>query len=481
MVHLGDGMTRVGAGESLSLEHTEMLVDSTRSWNRRGALGLSDRGDQRPAHPPALASENIWSFCDGDLIDVRDVVVERREIYGAGGIGCGFENNVVVFREGLALPTRELLRVVNNAHAVLVLRGGTKKYFYLRRDGFVLSTREEQALMEWGVGRPLLANFVLAAGGTFLVALAERFWGPAVVGLLLVALAGYRVQGALTKLLRVRSREWKSGCMLVPSGLHGAERALQGVLVTLVALAGLLDNKWVLLGTLAAASVQVFVVECIGQAALTWGSAKYIRVLYHHLLWCTVMSLYLVCLLWFTYACAGILGACVLGVLLYCINSSLLISGCLDARSSCFKVSAYLALFSTLGLGIWATVVGWDEAEMKYTFKSLQPWRWPLLSLPVSLASFLRVSGLWIGVVSFGVSAAYCTGGVLFFRVSSDGGEVVGWDERTQARLESSNFSHYHEKSIPSRNLLESSSSSGVGRPARDAGQPPPPPVALVA
>lgn len=67
---------------------------------------------------------------------------------------------VLVFREGLSVPTSLLLRVVNNAHAVLVLRG-TKEYSYLH-DDFVLSTRGEEALAEWGVGRPLFASSVLA-------------------------------------------------------------------------------------------------------------------------------------------------------------------------------------------------------------------------------------------------------------------------------------------------------------------------------
>lgn len=74
---------------------------------------------------------------------------------------------MLVFREGLSVPTSLLLRVVNNAHAVvnnahavLVLRG-TKEYSYLH-DDFVLSTRGEEALAEWGVGRPLFASSVLA-------------------------------------------------------------------------------------------------------------------------------------------------------------------------------------------------------------------------------------------------------------------------------------------------------------------------------
>lgn len=85
----------------------------------------------------------------------------------------------------MAFPTREFIFVVNKAHAVLVLRGDSD-YHYLR-DDFVLSSREKEALVEWGVRRPLFANSLLAVGGTLLVANVEKTWEPAVVGTLLVA------------------------------------------------------------------------------------------------------------------------------------------------------------------------------------------------------------------------------------------------------------------------------------------------------
>lgn len=71
-----------------------------------------------------------------------------------------------------------------------------------------------------------------------MVAFAEEVLGPAVVGTLLVAAAAYRVQGTMTKVLRVTSVEWERH-MLVLSGVHGTERAVQILLVTLVALADL--------------------------------------------------------------------------------------------------------------------------------------------------------------------------------------------------------------------------------------------------
>lgn len=123
--------------------------------------------------------------------------------------------------------------------------------------------------MEWGVGRPLFANSSLAVGGTLLVAFVDKVWGPAVVGILLAAAAGYRVQGVLTKVLRIRSDDWTSKHMLLPSGIHGAGRLVQGALVTLVALALLLDDRRLLLATLTVASAQVVLLESLGQARLT--------------------------------------------------------------------------------------------------------------------------------------------------------------------------------------------------------------------
>lgn len=204
---------QVEAGERLRW----LDVASTRPWmvaSSSDLTGLFSEDDKRPAHPPSCLIEftHKWLFIGrGD----GGGVVERRDINSRI-----LEDFVVVFREGVALPTRTLLRVVNSAHAVLVLRG--ERYFYLRHD-LALPTGDEEALVAWGVARPLLANSFLAVGGTLLVALAEKVWGPAVVGTLLVAAAGYRVQGALTKVLRVRSPEWKSKYMLVPSGIHGTE------------------------------------------------------------------------------------------------------------------------------------------------------------------------------------------------------------------------------------------------------------------
>eukprot|EP00752_Nemacystus_decipiens_P015535 g13861.t1 len=236
-VHLGDGTIRVKAGERL--EHAET------------ACVPRETDEDTSSHPRYVAPGKEWITVEGSYPLMEEIfIVEIRTVLQ----GRNLEDAVVVFLHGVSFPTREVLSVVNNAHAVLVLRG-TNDYFYLR-DDFVMSANEELALVEWGVGPPLFANSLLAVGGTALVAFVEEVWGPAVLGILLVAASEYRVQGVMTKLLRTRSPEWKSNCKLVPSGVHGTERVVQGVLVTLLALADLLDDRWLLLAALTLASVQ---------------------------------------------------------------------------------------------------------------------------------------------------------------------------------------------------------------------------------
>jgi len=165
-VHLGDGTVRLEAGERL--EHGSdggtpgAAPPVWETW--------SAPAEKKPARPPPLALAKLalgkrWFFVGdddvGECVEARGVEVPE------------LEKGVVVFREGLSMPKGELVRVVNTAHAVLALRGESG-YFYLRGD-FVLSAREEEALGEWGLGRPLFANSCLAAGGTLLVWLAERF------------------------------------------------------------------------------------------------------------------------------------------------------------------------------------------------------------------------------------------------------------------------------------------------------------------
>eukprot|EP00903_Cladosiphon_okamuranus_P014524 g13471.t1 len=458
-VHLGDGTVRVEAGEGIEYAATPSTASS--AARMMGWETWSAPPEKKPARPPptalaALAPGKLWYSVGDD--DVGECVEGRDNL-----AGVDLANGVVVFREGLSMPKAELVRVVNTAHAVLALRGESQ-YFYLRQ-GFVLSAREEEALAEWGLGRPLFANSVLAMGGTLLVFFAEDLWRPGIVGTLLVAAAGYRVQGALTKMLRVLSPAWSDN-LLVPSGIHGAERAVQGVLVTLVALADLLEDRALLLSALVLASAQVVVLESVGQAVLTWGFSVYRGILCVQLgVWasvCTGMAAFT----WVAYVFAGSLTCLLCGIVWGVVYSwcsgedvdrgviAVLDSLYSADMSSIYRDAPRLVIF---GAGIWAAVEGWNEADLKFSWRSLQPWRWPLFRAPGSLWAGFRVVGLWFGVVVVSLFAAYVVVGLLSFRTSSDTDATKPKGEKKRARKASGSFVHYHhdEKSIPSRNLLE--------------------------
>lgn len=466
-VHLGDGVTAAKTGERLDLSD----MGSGVRWTSTFA------NDDRPTYPPMLVSGREWRYIgphppgcyeSPDPPTATAAVVERRHFHMHIS-----EDVVVVLREGMAFPTRQLISVVNEAHAVVVVRGGND-YFYLRGD-FVLSAREEEELVEWGVRRPLFANSLLAVGGTLLVAIVEKAWEPAVVGTLLVAAAEYHVQGALTKVLRVRSLEWKSKHKLVPSGIHGTERAVQGMLLTLVALADLLNHRGLLLTALICASVQVVLLEYVGQSRLTWGHERYNSVLRLQLRKWTGVCTGLVAWLWLAYLFACFF-FCFLGGLVVFLVYMCLMPGCLgdwsrDKDDYRFQgkwvyIPVILVFFGGVGVGIGLAVVGWDDADLKFSPQSLQPWRWPLLRAPDSFSTGVRIVGLWVGALVGCFIAVYIVVGVLSFRISSDGVKVVGLDERTLAREREGAFRHYDESSIPSRNLLVP-----YGQQAPDVGQ----------
>ena len=444
-VHLSDGMSRVKVGEKL--HHAG--VDSAQDWNAHSwhsMVGFRPRDEELPAHPPELAPGKSWIFvapCHpaSALSEAREVFSYTLDVLGDHE---WLDNYVVVFREGSALPTRELLRVVNMAHAVVVLRG-TNEYFYLLRDDFVLSTGEEEALVEWGVGRPLFANSLLAVGGTLLVAYAEKFWAPAVVGTLLVAAAEYRVQGTMTKVLRVRSPEWKRK-LLVPSGMHGLERVVQIVLITLVALADLLEHRVLLLSALVFASVQVVLLEYVGQACLTWGFPAYHGFLRVQLQVCAASCADLVASLWVSYVFAGYVTVIVVSAFVHATLIKKFVNYHSGACSGFWVVAN--------GLGIWAAVVGWNEADLKYSPQSLQPWTWPLTRAPDSFAMGARFLGFWCGVYFGCLFVAFVAVGVLSFRIGCDGGRAIELRKKTHERKRDGVFIHYDESFIPSRNLL---------------------------
>lgn len=435
LVHINDGITRTKVGDRLEYGG----VDSVRDWEHSGT------DDERPAHPPQLAPGKEWVFVGRDNFgDIVEKMVCSSSTTSA--------NAVVVFREGVALPTRELLRVINTAHAVLLLRG-TDEYFYLRND-FVLSTNEEEALVEWGVGRPLLANSVLAVGGVIMVAFAEKVWRPAIVGTLIVAAAEYGVQGVLTKVIRVRSREWKSGHELVPSRIHGTERLVQSVLVTLLALADLLDDRVLLLAVLVCASAQVVLMEYVGQARLTWGYARYNGVLCIQLRVWTGFCAGLVAWLWLAYVFAGVMSCFLLVAcpLVLCVMVLCAVLG-LREESVWFRMSISLAILGGIGVMISAAVVGWDAADLKFSPQSLQPWRWDFRQQGFFFAVFRNI-GLYGGLLVGCCTAVHIVVGLFSFRISNHKTRGVG--ERTRARKKggSRGFSHYDEKPIPTRHLL---------------------------
>lgn len=455
-VYLGDGITRVQTGERLQ---NITRVDASRSWD---AVTLSLRGlrtnhADRPDYPPSLAPDRHWFFL-GSCDDTLTYDVERRGIMTSRDTN-NLEDSIVVFQDGVALPTTELLRIVNTAYAATVV-GLDKRYYYLH-DGFVLSTRQENALVEWGVGRPVFANSILAVGGTVLVWFAE-VWRPAIGGTLLVAAAEVGFRGAVTKVWRVESRAWKSHYMLVPSGVFGLERAMQGVLAALLAYAGLVGSRGLLLATLTIASVRVVLLEFVCHAQLTWGSWRSIRTPCVQQVGLLASScLGLAGWLWLTYAFAGFFCCAAFGGSAACT-----VWGFQDRGLG--KAIGWALLLVSVGVGICAAVMGWDDADLILSPQSLQPWKWPLRRAPASFWAGLRVVGLWLGMVVGFVVAVYIVVELFTFKIGSDGGKKVGSGKRTRARNRRNadgitpGFTHYYEEPIPSRHLID----RDVGPPA---------------
>lgn len=475
-VHLGDGITRTRPG--VRLEHTEM--DYARRWTD------TNPDEDRPAHPPMLESGKKWRFIEPHGLHYSVVPeAETTEASASSDIDALFvetqkirrprisEADVVVFREGMAFPTRELISVVNTAHAVLVLRE-ENEYFYLH-DDFVLSAREEEALMEWEKRWWGPTNSVLAVYGTLAVAIVENAWAPAVVGTLLVATATYRVQGVLTKLMRIRSSEWKTKHKLVPSGIHGTERVIQGILVTLVAFADLLDNRMMLLTALVLASVQVVSLESARinprlslRVEYPSGvpSSTYVIFTWLFTVGVSIVLIYSLFNVVFDYMCFGLV--------VFSVYMPVM-AGCLgdwsrDKDDRRFKgrwitVPMALVSFGSVGVGILVTVLHWDDADMKGSSQS--GW-WGIMSRGLDYFSTgVSILGDLVAIFALFIDfAVFCT--LMGFMASSLNPHrrigVTGLGDRTRERKkeDSPGFSHYDENPIPSRNLLV----AGVGQPA---------------
>lgn len=296
-VRLGDGMAWARAGERVRYKNNRNDLSPRNlrwgKWPERVLAGGLFDNREHSSRPPEFLSSMPHGSEGGPVNGGRDCFfvanrvehpsvhlaahdyipenpsVEQRHIDLSSAVDMpDWRESVAVLEEGLALPTRVLLDLVNTVHAVLVLRGIT--YYYLHND-FALSAEEEASLVEWGIGRRAFAGILLAVGGLMLV-LKAGVWRPAVIGNLLVTAAAYRVEGTLTTLLRVvRSREWKNGCQLIPAGIHGTERFVQFVLITTLAVSELLDSRVLLIVGLSLATAQVALLEVIGQMVTTWG------------------------------------------------------------------------------------------------------------------------------------------------------------------------------------------------------------------
>lgn len=79
---------------------------------------LSSTDDRRPDHPPELVPGKRWLYIAPNM-----KWVDRPTAVGDLDISCFDQDDVVVvLREGVELPTHTLVKFVNEAHAVIVLR-----------------------------------------------------------------------------------------------------------------------------------------------------------------------------------------------------------------------------------------------------------------------------------------------------------------------------------------------------------------------
>lgn len=144
------------------------------------------------------------------------------------------------------------------------------------------------------------------------------------------------------------------------------------MLVTLVALADLLDHRVLQLVALALASAQVVVLEYVGQARLTWGFAEYNHILLAQLKVWACMCAGLVAWLWLAYVFAGIFACVFCGLVLFTLfwaGSS----ECLDPLWEKRTVVLIVIGSVSVGVGVWLAVLGWEDADLKFSLQSLQP------------------------------------------------------------------------------------------------------------
>ncbi|CAN0199680.1 unnamed protein product [Ectocarpus fasciculatus] len=462
-VRLGDGISRVKAGEPVrrvSPEHGRVPSTALRwtEWLDGDLAGLSE-GEHRPSLSPAVRLGQTQNSTSPDAASPdaqcdtrncyfvgsgREMVESRRISFSANGEVIKWGECVVVVREGLALPKRTLLEIVNTVYATLVVRG--ESLHYLNND-FALSAEEEDSLVEWGIERPVLGGMFLAMLGFLLVWLAEQVWRPAIVGILLVGAAQYRIQGALSSIIRISSDGWKRHD-LVPNGVHGAERLVQSILLTTLAVADLLDSREALLVGLFVATLQVVLLEIVGQIVITWGLHAYLFTLLKTIRLCVTACVAWIIggFFWYVFA-GGFAIAFTMSLLLWVFFSSR--HG--DLSSPRTNTIAFIPLVVALPMCVLDCI----GLELRIC---LSPWKWPFTEMPDNFRDAVRLPGLWIAAGSVHcLFAASMVMHVVWMKVKSDrlASAMVGVrGSRSAARKKKDHFKHYSVSSIPSRNLL---------------------------
>ena len=287
-------------------------------------------------------------------------------------------------------------------------------------------------------------------------------WRPAVVGTLLVAAATYRIQGALTKLIRKCSPSWKRED-LIPNGIHGTERLVQFVLVTTLAVSEILDSRPLLLIGLSLATFQVVILEIVGQAVITWGWRKYLVSVGRRLYSCVMVCSLLWSVAALSYFSERFASVLLLGliILIGCVfvgrrSAQGCIAGAFEKLNGS-KPCSFVALpLFFVGYYVYLFLFWSYDPETSFTVL-LTPWKWrSLTEAPDGIWGALRLLVLWLIVLSYVVIAAFVIVFMFSFKIGSDRGvDVFGVrGARSLRRKERGEFMAFSESSIPSRHVL---------------------------
>lgn len=146
-------------------------------------------------------------------------------------------------------------------------------------------------------------------------------------------------------------------------------------------------------GAGSAAAVQMVVSEHVDQAGLAWGFAKYNRTVCMVLSAWTCACLGLLVWLWLAYVFAGLVCVFAVGFMLSVAIALLYFDEISELES--LRIASLRSVGSA-GVGIWAVVLGEEDADLK-SWQSRQPWTWPLLRSPDSFATCATVVCLLVG------------------------------------------------------------------------------------